>query len=430
MLEDKEQIYILDTRSLPVRIGLVILIILALAFAWFSVRWQFGNLLADETSPNEPGADKISEIAKSFAPNDPLTNWLAASVKKETNFEYTEGFEDVVKLAPNDYRWWIQLGRANEQAGKTSEAEKALKRAVELAPNYTFPHWQIGNFYLRQDRADEAFTEMKKASANNTVYRDQVFSIAWDYYENDSEKLESIAGNSPEIRASLAKFYATKEYPEKSLRMWNTLDPQQKRQNEQIARLIAQSLYDKKFLLTAVEFLNQLGIEKGARAESVYNGGFEQNISDSKFIYFGWNEVPTERIKVQYSSTRKKEGKRSLQVTFTGFDKLEVNNIYQTIAVKPSTKYRLGFWLKTENLKSAGLPRLDILSTKDHQIIATSEPFPGGTNDWQEIKIDFTVPAETEGVYIRTSRNYCGEKCPIFGTFWLDDFKLTKLSGE
>jgi tetratricopeptide (TPR) repeat protein len=430
MTEDKEQIYILDARGLPVRIGLVVLLLSALVFGWFAVRWQLGNLLADITSPNEPNAVRTAEFAKTLAPSDPLTNWLTASITKETDPEHTAGFETVVRLAPNDYRWWIQLGRAYEQAQRPKEAEMAFKRAVEMAPNYTFPHWQLGNFYLRQERPTEAFRELQTAAENNSIYREQVFSIAWDYFERDSAKLESIVGNSPDVRAGLAKFYAAREFPQKSLEMWNTLSPPQKQKHEEVARIIVQALYDKRFLLSSVEFVNQLGIEKGAQAETVYNGGFEENISNADNIYFGWKVIPTEKMRVTLNSSKKYEGRRSLEVTFTGFDKLEVNNIYQTIAVKPNVQYALSFWLKTENLKSAGPPKLEVLSATDNQILASSEPFPVGANDWQQFKLNFTVPDKTEGVYLRTSRAYCGEKCPIFGTFWYDGFKLENVSGE
>lgn len=430
MTEETEQIFILNSKSMPVRIGLVLLVLLAIIFGWFSVRWQIGNLLADITSPGEPNAKNAAQTANNLSPNDPMTNWLLASVEKESNPEFTEGFEKVVRLSPNDYRWWIQLGRAFEQAEKAQEAEKAFQRGIELAPNYTFPRWQIGNFYLRQGKTDEAFAQLKKAAENNVVYREQIFSIAWDYFEQDTQKLEEIVGNSPDVRVGLAKFYAAKEQPQKSLKMWNTLNTQQKQNNEQTAKVIAQALYDKRFLLSSVEFINQLGIEKNAKAESVYNGGFEDDISNSDQIYFGWKIIPTEKMRVQLSPSKKQEGRRSLQVTFTGFDKTEINNLYQTIAVKPGAKYELSFWLRTENLKSAGTPKLEVLNANDNQILGTTESFPTGTNEWKEVKINFTVPENIEGIALRTSRSYCGDKCPIFGTFWYDDFKLKRTSGE
>jgi tetratricopeptide (TPR) repeat protein len=430
MTANKENIYIINSGNILVRIGLVILFLLILVFGWFSVSWQIGNLLADITSPNQPNAMISAQTAKRFSPNDPYTNWLIASVEKESDPEHTEGFVDVIRLSPNDYRWWIQLGRAYEQAEQTTEAEKAFQKAIEKAPNYTFPHWQLGNFYLRQNRDKEAFLELKQAASNNSIYREQIFSIAWDFYEGDTEKLEEIVGNTPEVRAGLAKFYAAKELPQKSLAMWNTLENDEKNNNEQVAKIITQALYDKRFLMSAVEFVNQLGIEKNAKAESVYNGGFEEDFGKTDDTFFGWKVVPTEKMRIRFSPIKKYEGKRSLQVSFNGFNKTEVNNLYQTIAVQPATSYKLNFWLKTENLKSAGTPKLEVLNANDNQIIASSESFPDGTNDWRQISIKFTVPKETEGIILRTARTYCGDKCSIFGTFWYDSFSLEKVSAE
>jgi Flp pilus assembly protein TadD len=44
-------------------------------------------------------------------------------------------------MAPYDFRMWTELARGYEQAERFSEAETALKRALELAPNYAVPHW-------------------------------------------------------------------------------------------------------------------------------------------------------------------------------------------------------------------------------------------------------------------------------------------------
>jgi hypothetical protein len=94
--------------------------------------------------------------------------------------------------------------------------------------------------------------------------------------------------------------------------------------------------------------------------------------------------------------------------------------------VVPGNKYRLSFWVRTENLKSAGGPVLDIVNANDDKLIAKSAVFPTGSNDWQEMTVEFEAPANCSGISIRTARAYCGEDCPIIGTFWYDDFQLIK----
>ena len=431
MTQKIEQLKRLDARRLPVRIGIIAAIVCVLIFGWLAIRWQLGTMLAELTSPTDANANEIAQLAVRLAPDEALSNWLFASSTKDSksgsNASAEKDFERVVKLSPNDFRWWIELGRADEQAENFAEAEKAFVEAVRLAPNYTFPHWQLGNFYLRQNRSGEAFAELKKAAESNDIYRDQVLSIAWDYFGQDAAKLEQIAGDSPSVRAGLAKFYATKERPEDSLRIWNTLAEEDKESNIDAARAIAQALYDKRFYRQAIEFVRQLGIEPDAQPETIQNAGFEKTIGDQKDVFFGWRISPMGKTDIKLDPTQKFEGSRSLRVTFSGYANPNFYNIYQFVTVEPSARYRLSFRLRTENLKSGGMPQLEIYNANDDKGIATSAAFPSGTNDWQQMKIDFTAPANAEAVALRTIRAFCAGECPIVGTFWYDDFKLERL---
>lgn len=425
-----EKIAIFDARKLPVKIGLIAAIICALAFGWFAVRWQIGDMLAELTQPNDPNANEIAGIAVNLAPHDPLTNWLAASTQKdvftpEAIAASVAGFEQVVKLAPHNYRWWLELGRAQEQAENAIEAEKAYRRAVELAPAYIKPRWQIGNFYLRQGRGDEAFAELKIAAQDNSVYRDQVFSIAWDFYDHDFNRLEQIAGDDPAVKAGLARFYASKELAADSLRVWNSMAVEDRRANQEFGKVIAQAFYEKRFFRQALEFVRELGIDPDAQQETVANGGFEKAVSGDK--YFGWQITPIDKMEVKLDPTKKQEGARSLRVSFNGFAEPTLFNVNQYVTVAPSANYRLTFWLRTENLKSGGMPTLEIYDANSGKGIKIADAFPDGTTDWQQIKLDFSTPAAIEAVGIRTTRIFCGANCPIFGTLWYDDFKLEKL---
>lgn len=432
MANDKGQIEVIDSNSLTVRIILVAAVLCALVFGWFAVRWQLGNMLATLTTSADQNADQIAEYAVNLAPGDPEPNWLLAQTKREVfspdeTSSTINSYKNIVKLSPFDFRWWIELGRAFEQADNFNEAEKAYLRAVELAPAYTNPHWQLGNFYLRRNRSDEAFAELKKAAETNPVYRDQVFSLAWDYYNQDTEKLEQIAGDKPLVRAGLARFYAAKERAGDSLRIWNMLSTEEKQANAAYAEVIALAFYEKRIYPQAMEFYRGLGIEPDAKPETIQNAGFEKPIGDNKNTYFGWKIEPTEKMEVKLDATQKHEGNRSLRVSFGGYFAPTLYSIKQIVVVEPSAKYRLTFWLRTENLKSGGNPALEIYNAENDTNIVTSAPFPGGTNDWQQVKMEFTAPADSQAVAIRTIRAFCGEVCPIVGTFWYDDFKLEKI---
>lgn len=427
-----ESINIIDSKNIKAQSILAAAIVFALVFCWFGVTRQLGNMLAELTSPSVSNAGQIADTAVDLAPLDPLAQWLDASVERNSNsddkIDFAVGLsEDVVRLSPYDFRWWIELGRTYEQAEKFEQAENALKRAIELAPNYVYPRWQLGNFYLRRNRADEAFAELKKATERNIVYRDQIYSIAWDYFDRDTAKIEEIAGNSFENKLSLVKFYAVKGQANDSLRIWNTLTEEEKNRDPGYAKIVAQGLYDRRFYRAAVEFARQTGVDPDAKGETITNGGFEKTIGEPKETYFGWKITPAEKLEIKTDSTQKKEGTRSLRVLFTGYSANDlVNHVGQAVAVEPKKKYRLNFWLKTENLKSAGTPTVEIVNANDDKLITASKPFPTGSNDWQEITVDFTTPENSEGLFIRMARAYCGDVCPIFGTLWIDDFRIIK----
>ncbi|MCY7375061.1 MAG: carbohydrate binding domain-containing protein [Pyrinomonadaceae bacterium] len=432
-IPDSIQIEILDVRQTSVRVGLALAIIAVLVFGWFAVRWQLGNMLADLTAPNDPNAKNIAALAVGFAPNDPTTRWLAAASRKnifttEAIEATAKSFETVVQKSPNDYRWWVELGRAREQAESIEAAEKAFLRAVELAPNYTYPHWQTGNFYLRQNRSDEAFAELKKTAEFASIYRAQVFSIVWDYYDKDTARLEQIAGDAPPVRASLALFYASKQRAEDSLRIWNTLPAEDRQANTAIAKVIAQAFYQKKFFRQSLEFVRELGIAPDLRGETVQNASFEKPIGEAENNYFDWTVIPLEKMEVKLDPTQKHEGSRSLRVAFSGCTEPQLYHVYQLVTVEPSAKYRLTFWMKTDNLKSGGTPALEIYNANEDKTILTSEPFPTGTNDWQPVKLEFAAPENAEAVSLRLARAFCGTQCPIFGTVWLDEFKFEKIN--
>ncbi|HBE83141.1 MAG: carbohydrate binding domain-containing protein [Blastocatellia bacterium] len=423
---------ILETSSFAARATIILTIVIAILFVWFGVRWQIGNLFAEITQVNQPDAREIAELAVGISPSDPFAIWLLASKERE-NFG-TESFEtstrlieNIVRIAPNDFRWWIELGRAYEQTERPAEAERALLRAVELAPAYTFPRWQLGNFYLRQRRTDEAFAELIKTTEKSSVYREQVFALAWDYFGKDPSMVEKLAGDAPDIRSSLAMFYAVRGAAADALRNWNLLSEEQKAADPRLPRIMAQGLYDKLSFREALEFAKQAGIDPEASIGAVSNGGFEKFLGSPDDTLFGWNVYRGDaRFEASVDSGVKREGARSLKVTFKGYIKPELHNVVQIIAVESGTDYRLTFWVRTENLRSGGPPILQVTNMNDGAILGATEPFANGTSDWEQKTIDFTVPADCTGISIRTARTFCGGECPIAGTFWYDDFALSR----
>ncbi len=416
---------VIDVKKIKVRVVLVGAILFLLVFAWFAIRWQIGNLLANLTLASDPNVSEIADLAISWAPADPSAYSLKASAGEETNIT-VQALVEAVRRAPYDYRWRIELGRAYEQNEQIELAEIELQKGVELAPSYSSARWHLGNFYLRRERENEAIAQLKMAAENSPVYRDQVFSLAWDYFNKDAILIERLAGERSDLRARLAYFFAARGRAEDSLRNWNSLSDEDKEINAVIARSIALGLFDQRHYPEALEFSRQFGGETEAMAEVVTNGSFEKNVGDTGDSRFGWLIVRNDpKFEAVTDSRVKRDGNRSLRVTFKSFIKPGLANIFQTVVVEPNKKYKLRFWLRTENLKSAGVPMIEILNANNDSTIARSQPFPTGTSDWQQVNIEFAAPDACNGISIRTIRAACGEECPITGIFWYDDFVLS-----
>jgi hypothetical protein len=119
-----------DSTKAGVRIALFAAIATCVAFAFFGVRWQLGSMLAEQTPPGDPNLSEIAEVARNFAPADSRARGLAA-VAANREFDpdkidvSTALFGQAVRLSPNDFRWWVEYGRALEQAGRAGDAESA-----------------------------------------------------------------------------------------------------------------------------------------------------------------------------------------------------------------------------------------------------------------------------------------------------------------
>ena len=65
-------------------------------------------------------------------------------------------YRTAVHLNPYEARYWLDLAGAYQVAGRTSEQEESVERAVEADP--TTPHvaWEAANFFLVQGDRDKS----------------------------------------------------------------------------------------------------------------------------------------------------------------------------------------------------------------------------------------------------------------------------------
>jgi len=165
------------------------------------------------------------------------------------------------------------------------------------------------------------------------------------------------------------------------------------------------------------------------KPDEVINGSFEQPLVLNETT-FGWKiSSGSGKPKLAIDTSQKFAGEKSLQVSIEGdWNASAASLLSQTIVVEPGRRYRLGFALQTKDLVTGGPPRIVLTDAMSDQILAQSDAFPQTTNAWQQMSVEFIVPAKSEAVTIGLTRDNCSSSpCPIFGVVWLDEFGLRKL---
>ena len=94
--------------------------------------------------------------------------------------------------------------------------------------------------------------------------------------------------------------------------------------------------------------------------------------------------------------------------------------------LKPSTRYRLSFFLKTENLRGGGA--YVVVNDSVNNTFPRHRPM-SGSMDWTHFSFEFTTrPAPADGRYTRYVRLLVGQSS--FGTAWFDGVRISEVKGK
>lgn len=425
----------INVRRLPIRILLLVLLIGAGTWSYYAVRWYLGNTLAENFNTAQNNME-VANMAVSLAPRDPLTHWRIAQVSQKVmpldqQAHAIGEFEKAVSLSPNDYRFWMSLGRAYEQSGDAPKAENALRRAVALAPSYGYPHWYLGNLLLRIGRYDEAFAEIRTASDADQDLRPQQFNLIWQIYGSSPEGLSNAVGKRADARASFALYLLNQKRFEDGLGLWNSISNEEKKANRTTGESIVTTLKNEYRFHDAVRVWNDITSDK-YRAElgHVFDGGFEHAVGYGPENIFGWQVQGAPQMQVGIDPNRGHGGARSLRMTFNVRANLDPINVSQLIAVQPDTEYEFECYVSTEKLETGSAPLIQIVDAAGGAELVSSSQAPSGTQGWTRMSYTFKTGAKTEAIIVRIVRVSCSTEetpvCPIFGSVWYDDFSFKR----
>ena len=391
----------------------------------FVVKWGFAHTAAVRSDTIE-----VAELATDLGPDDPQTHYALAVVSERTFAsgdleKAVKEFEFAAALSPNNYLLWLDLGRARERIGDQSGAEMALRKALELAPNYSRVRWALGNVLLRQGKSDEAFAEIRKAVANDAAYTDAAATTAWQILDGDIAMVRNAIGDSFRSNAALATLLAGRKRFDEAMGIWDRLPADEKNIS---LKETGQTLYRQFIEAGKYRFASSVGDQIGISPNvavaigEIANGGFEEPLAAQNSNIFSWRIADGTSPRIGPTDGQKHSGNYSLLVSFAAGGK-DIRPVSQTIVVEPGKSYVFEIFYRSD-IKTQVKLKWEIITAADGKAIAATDTLTPAA-DWMPVRTSFSLPADTDGVTIRFAAGDCNPTaCPISGSIWFDDFTL------
>ncbi len=395
-----------------------------IAAAWFTLKAGMANSAALRVEDAE-----VALYLTELAPDDPQPHFVAA-IHLEKSFDPKDieralrEYEKAAALAPENFLFWLELGRARERSGDAEGAEAALRRALALAPNYSRVQWALGNALLRQGRTAEAFAEIKKSVSGDPTFAGPAAATAWQFFDGDIEEIRRSVGGSSLIDAALVALLVREKKFDRAVEIWSTLPSEQKPTvlKDTGAVLQASLLGEKKFgdaLRVAIDLhTGEEGMEHG----KIVNGGFESAVKPDGAGPFDWQIAAGLQPQIVLSSGQKHSGNNSLVFVFNSGDGKDFRSVSQTVAVAPGGAYEFQVFYRSD-LKTAAVFRWEIVDAADGGRLAVTEPVVNGA-EWKPLTANFRMPAGRDGITVRLIRENCGQVCAVAGNLSFDDVTL------
>jgi hypothetical protein len=373
-----------------------------------------------------------SDMAVKIAPTDPEAHYTRALslINLGQLNEAVVELREAIRLRPYHYYEWLDLGVTLDRLGDQEGAARALAQAVQLAPAFAQPRWQLGNLLYRQGKFPEAFEQLRLAYNSNPYLLESAMDLAWAAADGNVATLEQlIQPASARSHLELASFLSKHEMGDDAARHVSQAgNPSDEAGRKLIRRTISQLLTNSQFSPAyAVWAISHGGVNNQKDTEHFVNGDFLSPIPQDD-PGFGWQLYSVPNVLLSIDVLSPSSPGRSLLLEFSGDNAPGARFISELLLLRPNTNYSASFMTRSEKLVSGGPPVIIVLSadSKAVRILGQSNPMPTDKTDWVRNDVDFSTDGGTSAVVVAVQRVPCPNPCPIFGKLWLANFTLSK----
>jgi tetratricopeptide (TPR) repeat protein len=334
-------------------------------------------------------------------------------------------------LNPYNARYWLDLASIAQVTGDSPAEEDDLERAQAVEPTMPETSWEVANFYLLRGNLPKALRSFATVEQYSPQLRKQAVLASWRAQPDVDVLLQYVPHTVEALSALLNVMYEQQKLPQ-AAKVWQALVALKQpigvdyvlaylgmlfsHEHRQIAQ--AQQVWQD-FVATNPEMAEYV-----APNNLVVNGGFERDVLDGGF---DWRHVERSYVKLAQESAVFHGGSRSLSVSFDGSD-IQDFGIFQYVAVKPNSRYRLQAYIRADNILGSSGPRLAVSDPYDaSRRFYTSDDILGSSL-WSAQTGNFSTGPDTHMVAISLLRDPPYD--PIKGHLWLDDVSITPEDGQ
>lgn len=339
--------------------------------------------------------------------------------------EAISNYRTAVSLNPYEARYWLDLAGAYQIAGRTSEQQTSVERAVEADP--TTPHvaWEAANFFLIQGDLEKALRYFRVVFANDDIDAvDSALVLCWRATEDADQILDRSLPPRADLYLRFLHLLISKQQVKPAESVWNRLIELHQPFSIKLAFPYFQFLLGQQEVAGAQSAWQQLArVDRSlerylpSRENLIVNGGFEEKLLNGGF---DWWYQQYSHVALAIDTSQFHSGTRSLSITFDGLNASEAG-IEQLIPVKPDTDYEFSAAYRTEELETASGPRFAITDAYSNtSYILTDDVLD--TSPWRLQQAQFHTAPDTHLVLLKIVRQ---PAVPLIrGKLWIDDLKL------
>lgn len=343
-------------------------------------------------------------------------------------------YQKSLSFDPHSADTWSDFATAYESQGDVAAAANAFRQAQQAYPQSPDVAWRYGNFLLRRGEQDAALGQIKHAVRLNPKLAPGAFALSLRLQPDINVVLDRVLPASADALLNVIDSLSQQKRTDQALIVWSRLATLVPHVPVSASYPLIETLLQKYQIADAQRVWNDaLGFAGILQPEDVpgsliWDGGFESDVQGGGFA---WRYPTPGAVRIALDATEKHSGKRSLRLTFTGLDNLELRDVCQFVAVQPSTSFLFSAWIRTDAISTDQGVRFGLTPLADSGASVVWTDDVRGTQPWTRMSFAWSSAPNVHAVRV------CVNRLPstkfdnkIQGVAWIDDVALVPQSAE